>query len=215
MRSLTLESLRSVLCLGAHGDDVELGAGGTLLRLLSAHPETHVRVVVFSGTTVRAAEVHASIQALAGSAPNVTVDVHSLTDGFFPAEWARLKEVFQALAAAPRPDLILTHHRDDRHQDHRTVAELTWNTFRDDLILEYEIPKFDGELGQPNVYVPIAESDRRRKADIILEHYRSQHDKHWLTRETIDALMRLRGIECRSPTGYAEAFHGRKIVVGC
>jgi LmbE family N-acetylglucosaminyl deacetylase len=124
-----------------------------------------------------------------------------------------MKQAFEALKASATPDLVLTHHRDDRHQDHRTLAELTWNTFRDELVLEYEIPKFDGELGQPNVFVPIDEADRTRKAELVMTHHVTQRDKPWFTRETMDALMRLRGVECRSPSGYAEAFHGRKVRV--
>lgn len=212
MRSLQIAAVDSVLCLGAHSDDIEIGAGGTLLTLLSARPNARVRWVVFSASPARAAESRASAgDLLPGSG---CVEIHTFTDGFFPAEWRQIKDVFESFKNDAPPDVIFTHHRDDRHQDHRTIAELTWNTFRDALILEYEVPKFDGELGQPNVFVPIGDAERRRKADLILEHYPSQRDKPWFTRETIDALMRLRGIECRSPSGYAEAFHGRKIVAG-
>lgn len=213
MHDLSLESVKSVLCLGAHSDDIELGVGGTLLTLLSKRCDVHVRWVVFSASPAREAETRASAKDLIGAAAGVRVDVHAFTDGFFPAEWAEIKRVFETFKYDLRPDVVFTHHREDRHQDHRTIAELTWNTFRDALVLEYEIPKFDGELGQPNVFVAIDDEARRRKADVVLEHHVSQREKPWFSRETIDGLMRLRGVECRSATGYAEAFHGRKLAV--
>jgi LmbE family N-acetylglucosaminyl deacetylase len=213
MRDLRLDAVQSVLCLGAHSDDIEIGAGGTLATLVAARPDVRIHWVVFSASEARAAETRASANDLLAAASSVQVDVHGFTDGFFPAEWRDIKGAFELLKSHVRPDLVLTHHRDDRHQDHRMIAELTWNTFRDDLVLEYEIPKFDGELGQPNVFVPIGDRERHRKADAILQHHVSQQGKPWFTRETMDALMRLRGVECRSPSGYAEAFHGRKVVV--
>jgi LmbE family N-acetylglucosaminyl deacetylase len=215
MHDLRLDSIRSVLCLGAHADDIEIGAGGTLLRLIAAQPALHVHWIVFSASGVRAAEAQASAdEFLAAAEGSVhTVDVHGFADGFFPSDWRVIKQVFETLKHGTRSDLVLTHHRDDRHQDHRTIAELTWNTFRDELVLEYEIPKFDGELGQPNIFVPIGEPERRRKLEILTRCYASQREKPWFTAETFDALMRLRGVESRSPTGYAEAFHGRKIRV--
>jgi LmbE family N-acetylglucosaminyl deacetylase len=213
VHDLRLDGIRSIVCLGAHPDDIEIGAGGTLMRLVRCCPDLHVRWVVFSASTLRAEETRACAKELLAGAAAVKVDVLGFTDGFFPAEWQPIKQAFEALKASATPDLVLTHHRDDRHQDHRTIAELTWNTFRDDLVLEYEIPKFDGELGQPNLFVPIDEGDRTRKAELLVTHHVTQRDKPWFTRETMDALMRLRGVECRSPSGYAEAFHGRKVRV--
>jgi len=206
------EPLR-VLALGCHSDDIEIGAGGTLMRLLGAHPALDVHWVVLSAHGDRVAEARASAQDLLAGATSPRVDVHGFRDGYFPYDGAQVKDVFEALKAQVSPDLILTHHRQDLHQDHRLVCELTWNTFRDHLVLEYEIPKYDGDLSRPNVYVPLEEAVARRKVEVLLRHFGTQRDKHWFTEDLFLGLMRVRGMECRSPTGYAEAFHGRKLVL--
>jgi LmbE family N-acetylglucosaminyl deacetylase len=218
MRSVGLpvpvEDELRVLALGCHSDDIEIGAGGTLTQLQERYGgRLHVRWIVFSAHGPRRDEARASALELLAPAP-VEIDVHSFRDGYFPYTGAEVKDVFEALKAEPAPDLIFTHHRHDLHQDHRLLCELTWNTFRDHLVLEYEIPKYDGDLGNPNVFVPVTEAQCRRKVDILLRHFGSQRSKHWFTEDLFLGLMRLRGAECRSPTGYAEAFHGRKLLLG-
>jgi LmbE family N-acetylglucosaminyl deacetylase len=200
----------SVLCLGAHSDDLEIGCGGTVLDLLQHRDDVSVQWLVFSGSVERAREARCSAQHLLSGARNSTVDVHAFRDGFFPFIAAEIKDVFEQIKATTSPDLIFTHHGADRHQDHRLISELTWNTFRDHLILEYEIPKYDGGLTTPNLYVPLSEQARERKNGLLMEWFATQRDKRWFSRETFDGLMRLRGIECASPTGYAEGFHLRK-----
>lgn len=204
------EGLR-VLCLGAHSDDIEIGCGGTILRLLASRRDVEVRWVVFSASADRAGEARGSAERFLRDAAHATVEVHGFRDGYFPYQGAEIKDVFEAFKDAPAPDLIFTHRGRDRHQDHRLVSELTWNTFRDHLILEYEIPKYDGDLATPNVYVPIDEETRRAKVDHLMAAFATQRSKRWFTPETFAGLMRLRGVECASPTGYAEAFHGRKL----
>jgi LmbE family N-acetylglucosaminyl deacetylase len=211
MLELTSGPLRSILCLGAHGDDIEIGAGATLLALLAAHPAARVHWMVFSATAERAEEARQSAADFLGAADRGTVQLEAFTDGFFPSEVHHIKRRFEELKTQVSPDIVFTHHRDDRHQDHRVISELTWNTFRNHLVLEYEIPKFDGDLGQPCLFVPADDSRRAFKVETVLRRYASQRSKPWFTRETFDALMRLRGIECRAPSGYAEAFHARKV----
>jgi LmbE family N-acetylglucosaminyl deacetylase len=206
------EPLR-VLALGCHSDDIEIGAGGLLLRLQQERPLLEVHWVVFSAHGARRDEAHASAADLLDGVDALRVDLHAFRDGYFPYEGAQVKDVFESLKASDAPDLILTHHRQDLHQDHRLVCELTWNTFRNHLVLEYEIPKFDGDLGRPNVFVSVAEEHCRRKVDVLMRHFGSQRDKHWFTEDLFLGLMRLRGMESRSPTGFAEAFHGRKLLL--
>ncbi|MGD8279434.1 MAG: PIG-L deacetylase family protein [Gemmatimonadota bacterium] len=203
-----------VLCLGAHPDDIEIGCGGLVLSLLGARPDVEVRWVVLGAHGDRADEARASAGGFLAGAARADVDVLDFRDGFFPGESVRIKEWFEALKGRIEPDLILTHRQADRHQDHRTVSELTWNTFRHHLVLEYEIPKYDGDLGQPNVFVPVAPETRTRKVALLLEHFASQRGRTWFTADTFEGLMRLRGIECASPTGFAEAFHARKLTLG-
>lgn len=212
MLELQIPALRSILCLGAHCDDIEIGAGATLLKLVAEHPSLHVYWMIFSATGQRAAEARASARDFLAGAASVDVQIDAFTDGFFPHEGEAIKRRFEELKNLATPDLVLTHHRDDRHQDHRIISELTWNTFRNHLVLEYEIPKYDGDLAHPNCFVPIEDEHRAAKVDALLRHYGSQRAKEWFTAETFNALMRLRGVECRSRTGYAEAFHARKIV---
>jgi LmbE family N-acetylglucosaminyl deacetylase len=206
-------SVSRVLCLGAHCDDIEIGCGGTILKLIELRPDVRVDWVVFSSDPRRATEARAGADAFLAGAGNVTVRIEEFRGRYFPYVGAQIKEYFDALGAELSPDLVFTHHSDDLHQDHRLLSELALNTFREHLILEYEIPKYDGDLSRPNVYVQLDESHCQRKLDTIVRVYESQSDKHWFTPETFRAVLRLRGIECKSPSGYAEAFHSRKLVL--
>ena len=213
MRPLSLSGLRSVLLLGAHSDDIEIGCGGTVLRLISDNPGVAVHWIVFSGQGDRAREAEASAARFLAGAKTRAVEVHQFRDGFFPAEQARIKTYFEELKARLDPDLVFTHHRDDLHQDHRVICELTWNTFRRHAVLEYEVPKWDGDLGRPNIYVPLDESHAKRKVEILMECFGTQAGKHWFDEETFNALMRLRALECNAPSRRAEAFYGRKVTL--
>lgn len=200
-----------VLCLGAHSDDVELGCGGTLLQLAASPFDLRIEWIVFSATGERRMEARDSAHELLSEAESVKLTVLELRDGFLPDSWAAVKEAVETIASASAPDLILTHRRDDRHQDHRTVADATWSAFRDHLILEYEVPKYDGDLGRPNLYIPLTEGAVRRKARHVLSAFPSQRAKNWMTEETITSLARLRGIEAGAT--YAEAFYSSKAVL--
>jgi LmbE family N-acetylglucosaminyl deacetylase len=206
--------VRTLLCLGAHCDDIEIGCGGTVLRLIRDNPGLHVRWVVFSSDARRAAEARRGAGIFLERAAVSEVIVREFRNGYFPTVLADIKDAFEELKASVVPDLILTHFHHDLHQDHRVVSELTWNTFRDHLILEYEIPKYDGDLASPNLFVPLPEDLWRKKVETIMECFPSQRDKHWFTPDTFSALMRLRGIESNSASGYAEAFYCRKAVLG-
>jgi LmbE family N-acetylglucosaminyl deacetylase len=216
MRSFALISdsaaPRRVLVLGAHSDDAEIGAGGTIRSLLQGPLPTQVRWVIFSAAGEREQEARASAAETISGAAEQTVEVHAFRDGFFPYEGALIKDVFELLKASYEPDVILTHHRDDLHQDHKVVAELTWNTFRNHTILEYEVPKYDGGLGSPNFFVPLSAELVDAKVEGLLRCFVTQRQKSWFTAETFKALLRLRGIECQSKSGYAEAFYVRKAV---
>ena len=200
-----------VLCVGAHCDDIELGCGATLLALQNRGKRLSIDWVVLSGTAERRLEAGAAIRMLLRPASRGDLLFGDFQDGRFPSVYADVKDFCESLTLRARPDLILCHERDDRHQDHRIVNEMIWSTFRDHMVLEYEIPKWDGGLGQPNVYVPVDRKQAGAKADALLKAYRTQATKDWFTRDTIMAMLRLRGIECRSPRGYAEAFNGRKL----
>ena len=200
-----------MLALGSHADDIEIGCGGTLLRL-AAERDLDVRWVVLSASEERAAEARRSAEAFLGGAAGSHVAVEGFRDAFF-RYGGEVKEYFERLKAEVAPDLILTHHGSDLHQDHRLVAELTWNTFRDHLILEYEIPKYDGDLGSPNAFVHLDEATARRKAALLLDWFPSQRSKPWFTEDLFLALMRLRGMEAASPSGFAEGFYARKLVL--
>ncbi len=200
------------LCLGAHSDDIEIGCGGTILRLREQYPNCAFHWVVFSAAGVREVEALSGAESFTGLTREHVV-LKKFRDSFMPFEGAEVKSVFEELKQAVSPDLIFTHHRKDAHQDHRLISDLTWNTFRDHLILEYEIPKYDGDLGQPNVYIPLELELSRKKARRILETFESQRSKRWFEEETFLSLMRLRGMECNAPSGYAEAFYSRKIVL--
>jgi LmbE family N-acetylglucosaminyl deacetylase len=203
--------LRSVLALGSHSDDIEIGCGATLLALSRARPEVEVTWVVLGAEGEREREARASAEAFMGAAAHSEVVVHGFRDGFFPYIGAEVKDVFEQLKSRLDPDVILTHARQDLHQDHRLVCELTWNTWRDHLILEYEIPKYDGDLGTPNVFVPVSEEIAREKVKLVLDAFKSQTEKHWFDEQLFLGLMRVRGMEGRSPSGYAEAFTCRKL----
>jgi LmbE family N-acetylglucosaminyl deacetylase len=202
-----------VLCLGAHADDIEIGCGGTILELLSTRPNLHVSWVVFSSPGEREREARASASLFLQQARDQKVIAMKFRDGYFPYEGARIKEFFEELKKAESPDLIFTHYRDDRHQDHRVISDLTWNTWRSHLILEYEIPKYDGDLGSPNLFVPIEQGTCERKVGNILDVFRTESNKAWMTDDTFRAMLRLRGVECGAPDRYAEAFYCRKVIL--
>jgi LmbE family N-acetylglucosaminyl deacetylase len=202
-----------LLCLGAHCDDIEIGCGGSVLRLLAERPGSSVHWMIFSSTPEREREARASAAEFLSGAAEAQVVIHQFRDGYLPTQAAEVKDAFEATKAAVRPDLILTHRRHDRHQDHRMVAELTWNTFRNHLIAEYEIPKYEGDLGSPNLFAPLPEAVARRKIALILRYFQSQARHSWFRAETFEAVMRLRGIECNAAEGLAEAFHVSKLVI--
>ena len=205
--------IKSVLCLGAHADDIEIGAGATLLKLLSELDGVEVHWVVLSADERRETEARASAEAFLKEAGGAQVSFGGFQESYFPYIGRDMKEYFDRLGSSVNPDIIFTHTRDDKHQDHRLVCELTWNTWRDRLILEYEIPKYDGDLGQPNFFVAIGDDLRERKVETLMSAFVSQTEKYWFTTDTFNGLMRLRGVESRSPTGYAEAFYVRKFLV--
>jgi LmbE family N-acetylglucosaminyl deacetylase len=204
---------RQILVLGSHSDDIEIGCGATLLALTRAQPDVEVIWVVLGAQGVRADEARASGAAFLDAAARSDVIVHGFRDGFFPYVGAEIKDVFEELKARTDPDIIFTHTRHDLHQDHRLVCELTWNTWRDHLIVEYEIPKYDGDLATPNVFVSVPEALAREKADLIVRVFESQGVKHWFDAELFLGLMRVRGMEGRSPSGYAEGFTCRKLAL--
>jgi LmbE family N-acetylglucosaminyl deacetylase len=203
----------SLLCLGAHADDIEIGCGGTVLRLIAERRRVTVDWIVLSGDARRAREARRSATRLLRGAAAIDVEVAEFRDGFFPFEGAAIKEQFERLKQRAKPDLVFTHRGDDAHQDHRMVSELTWNTFRDNCILEYEVPKYDGDLGRPNVFVPLSAGIRGRKVRHLMSAFPSQRSKRWYSASTFEGLMRLRGVECSAPDGYAEAFYARKLVL--
>jgi LmbE family N-acetylglucosaminyl deacetylase len=203
-----------ILCLGAHSDDIEIGCGGTILTLLHRLECVEVHWVIFSASPERALEGRNSADRFLAKAAGKVVTIQEFRDGFFPYQATPIKEAFESLKTEVQPDLIFTHYRDDRHQDHRLLSDLTWNTFRNHLILEYEIPKYDGDIGTPNVFVPLEEAVCREKARLALNHFPSQASKQWFDEETIVGLARLRGMEANSPTRFAEAFYCRKVVLG-
>lgn len=203
-----------ILCLGAHADDIEIGCGATILQLLASRPNVEVHWMVFSGTAIREQEALESASRFLRQATRQTVRVHQFRDGHFPYAGAQVKECFEGLKQEiPEPDLIFTHYREDRHQDHRTISDMSWNTWRRHMILEYEVPKYDGDLGHPNCFVPIRREFGTLKARTICEVFRSEGHKGWMTQDAFEALMRLRGIECGAPEQWAEAFHCRKITL--
>jgi len=200
-----------VLCIGAHSDDIEIGCGGTLLHLASSGQKPRFHWVVLSACEERRAEAAKAAKLFAGECER-QVEIANFRDGFLPYA-AEVKDFFEALKSRIQPDLIFTHWDGDAHQDHRLVSELTWNTFRNHFILEYEVPKYDGDLGRPNLFVSLEAQRAEEKVNHLLETFSSQRAKPWFDRQVFMGLMRIRGMECVSPSGYAEAFHCRKIVV--
>lgn len=201
-----------VLALGAHCDDIEIGCGGTLLRLVAAHPGLEVCWVVFCSSEERRREARASAEAFLRGAAGARVVVHEFRDAFLPWSGPAVKEACEVLKKEFAPDVIFTHYREDRHQDHRLISDLTWNTWRDHLILEYEIPKYDGDFGTPNVFSPLTRAVLERKIDLLFEHYPSQRGRQWFTRDLLQGVARIRGMECVAADQMAEAFYGRKVV---
>ena len=213
MIELSLDGAKNILCLGAHSDDIEIGCGATLLKLVRQRQDLTIWWVVFSAEGGRSKEARSSANAFLSGVSKKKIIVKQFRGSYFPADAERIKDYFEEIKKAFRPDLVLTHYRHDRHQDHRVLSDLAWNTFRSHLILEYEIPKYDGDLGAPNTFVRVDEALCRQKVEYLARFFRTQSNKHWFADETFLGLMRLRGMECASPTHYAEAFYSRKIVL--
>jgi LmbE family N-acetylglucosaminyl deacetylase len=212
MRSL-LEGLGPaprLLALGAHSDDIEIGCGGTVLALAERYPGSVIDWVVFSAAGQREAEARASAADFCDGL-DVRIEVCAIPENVFPWHGPELKDQLEAVKARSRPDLVFTHWRSDAHQDHRTIGELTLNTFRDQLVLEYEIPKFDGDLGRPSVYSVLGSEVVERKVELLMKHFVTQHHRSWFEPDVFRSLARLRGVECVADSGYAEAFHPRKL----
>lgn len=203
----------SVLCLGAHSDDIEIGLGGTLLSLIARGMRLDVHWCVLSAVGAREAEARGSAADFLAGTESATIETMQFRDGFFPEQGEAIKSWFELLKTRVSPDLIFTHRRDDAHQDHREISRLTWNTFRDHFILEYEIPKWDGDLGQPNLYVSVPATSLARKIDLLEHHFASQRSKQWFDADTFRGLARLRGMECRAEERFAEAFFSRKLLM--
>jgi LmbE family N-acetylglucosaminyl deacetylase len=201
-----------LLAIGAHPDDIEIGCCGTILKLLEEDALSAIGWVVLSGKGERADEARASAEAVLSGVDEKRLMLRDFRDGFFPYDGGDIKEFFESLKEFS-PDIVLTHQRADLHQDHRVACELTWNTFRDHLILEYEVPKYDGDMGSPNLFVPLGEDLRRRKIDHLMTHFASQRPKRWFKDDLFSGLLRLRGMECNSPTSFAEAFYCRKAML--
>ncbi len=210
MLQLPLEKARNLLFLGAHADDIEIGCGGTILKLIQANPKRNILWVVFSAEGKRRSEARSSARLFLKGSTQSRIVVKQYRTSFFPVEQESIKSYFETVGKSFAPDIVFTHYREDRHQDHRLLSDLTWNTFRNHMILEYEIPKYDGDLGSPNFFVHLEAAGARRKTKFLEQAFPSQRDKHWFAEETFLALMRLRGMECAAR--YAEAFYCRKIV---
>lgn len=202
---------KKFLFLGAHCDDIEIGCGGAILQLAASYPEAEVHWVVFSGNDIRIEETRMAANMFAGD--QVKISCRNFRNSFFPSETVSIKEFFEEIKQDFEPDVIFTHFRDDFHQDHRVISELTWNTFRSHLILEYEIPKYDSDMGNPSVFLPLTKSDAEQKAQIIMQAFVSQHHRQWFSADTFLALLRLRGIQCNAAEGYAEAYFSRKLTL--
>ncbi len=212
MLKCDLKKARSLLLLGAHADDIEIGCGGTILTLAQDRPDLNILWVVFSAEGSRRAEARASARLFLEGVERSKVVVKQFKNSFFPAQLEPIKSFFESLKSSFEPDIVFTHYREDRHQDHRLLSDLAWNTFRDHLILEYEVPKYDGDLGIPNLFIPLDKVICQQKTDYLRRIFQTQSNKHWFSTDTFFALMRLRGIECASK--YAEAFHCRKMTCG-
>ena len=206
----TKEKGLNILCLGAHCDDIEIGCGGALLKIIENYPIQYLKWVVFASNEVRKQEAIASAENFLAEVENKDIVVLDHRDAFLSFSALEIKEYFESIKKDIDPHLIFTHYRDDRHQDHRVISDLSWNTFRNHLILEYEIPKYDGDLGIPNSFCTLNDAQAGRKVDILLDCFESQRGKHWFDRETFFSLMRIRGMECAHQGKFAEAFHVRK-----
>jgi LmbE family N-acetylglucosaminyl deacetylase len=206
-------SPHQILCVGAHSDDIEIGCSGTLLKLIDLYPDLHIHWVVVGARGDREREASNSAFSFLERVSQKKIIIHGFRDGFFPYHGAEIKECFEELKFDISPDLILTHYREDRHQDHRLISDLTWNTFRDHLIWEYEIPKYDGDLGSPNLFVHLSEEVCHKKVAHLFAHFESQTNKGWFTEDTFFSMLRIRGLESNSPSKYAEGFYCRKMVV--
>jgi LmbE family N-acetylglucosaminyl deacetylase len=213
MLRLAFDQVKRLLCVGAHSDDLEIGCGGTVRRILRASPDVEVWWHVLSAAGDRRAEAEASATEILQGARTFHLEICDSRESYFPEQWGAIKDVFENVIRRSEPDLVLTHWRDDRHQDHQVLSDLAWNTFRNQTILEFEIPKYDGDVGNPNVYVALDEDLCIEKVNGIMKHFGSQAGRHWFTEDLFFALMRLRGMECGPGARYAEAFYGRKLVV--
>lgn len=207
-----LSKAQLVLCLGAHCDDIEIGCGGTLMTLAARHPELRFHWVTFTAEPEREPETRRAAEALLPAA-RTTLQFESFRGSYFPDQWGRIKEALERVKRAYDPALIFTHRQSDRHQDHRVISELTWTTFRNHLIFEYEIAKYEGDLGHPNLYVPLTKATAEKKISVLMHSFVSQHARTWFTPDTFQGLMRLRGIECNADEGLAESFHANKMVI--
>ncbi|MCE9544621.1 MAG: PIG-L family deacetylase [Planctomycetia bacterium] len=213
MMPLSLTNPRTILCLGCHPDDIEIGCGGTVLKLLEQHPQLTVWWGVLSSEGVRADEARRGAELFLTGAAAKHVVIRDFRDRYFPLQYEQVKDFIHSLAREVQPDVVFTHRLEDVHQDHRLIAELTWNAFRNHLVLEYEIPKYEGDLGKPNVLVPLTAEQCQTKIASLHEAFASQRDKPWFTEDTFWALLRLRGLECNSPTRFAEGLYCRKMVL--
>lgn len=202
-----------VTCLGAHCDDIEIGCGGTLLALRKRHPNLELRWLILSSDELRASEARKSAARFGVEDVAKQVQIETFRDGYLPWEGAAVKQAIHDHSRSFEPHIVFTHFRDDRHQDHRLVSDVTWNAYRDHLVLEYEIPKWDGDLGRPNVYMPLEHEEVEAKLEILHEVYASQLEKDWFQPEAFRGLMAVRGVESRAGSGHAEAFHARKLVL--
>lgn len=216
MLALTLgtsaTSALEILCIGAHCDDIEIGCGGTVIAIQRRYPRCKVHLLVLTSTPARRAEAAAAAKALIKVPARGEIRICALPDGLLPAHFFEVKAEFERMKKAIDPDLVLTHHGLDWHQDHSLVSHVTWQTFRDHLIWEYEIPKFDGDLITPNMYVPLSSALAARKIALVMRTFPSQRAKPWFKAKNLEAMMRLRGLESRAPSGYAEGFHCRKLL---
>ncbi|MFN3191078.1 MAG: PIG-L deacetylase family protein [Aureliella sp.] len=212
MRRLSLPDLKSILCIGAHADDIEIGCGGTLLRLLAERSGIQVHWLVVTGDSERASEARTSAEAYVPEHSELNFECWAQRDGFLPYDGSEVKERFRELQTRVAPDLVFTHRLEDRHQDHRFLSEMAWNSFRDHLIMEYEIPKYEGDLGNPHTFVELSAGQAKKKISLLLNHFASQRSKGWFNEQNFEALMRIRGLEAKSASGFAEAFTTRKLV---
>jgi LmbE family N-acetylglucosaminyl deacetylase len=202
-----------ILCIGAHPDDIEIGCGGSILRIIEEIPKTEFYWVVFSGVGERCNEARKSFLCFLENVKSKKIDIHEFRESYFPFVGADIKDEFERLKNQFSPDVIFTHRRDDAHQDHSLISRLTWNTYRNHLVFEYEIPKFDGDLATPNLYIQLDELQVKRKIDLLFRNYETQKSKYWFTEETFRSILRIRGVESNSLSGHAEGFHCRKVVL--